>query len=40
MDGSLGGRLEKVEGGHTERVRDKGVYLYKGMDIHFVAYEL
>lgn len=34
------GKLGKGGGGHTNRVRDKGVHLYKGMDTYFAAYEL
>lgn len=34
------GNLGKGGGGHTKRVRDKGVHLYKGMNMHSAAYEL
>jgi len=40
MDGDKGGSLEKAERGQTRRVTDKGIYLYKGMEMHLAGYEL
>lgn len=40
MSGNTGESLEKTWRGQTKRVADKGIYLYKDVDVHFAGYEL